>query len=49
MTNFVAGNTTKYSREFLLELALSPLSQKEPKDWEHIVSYAITKKVYSSM
>lgn len=41
------GNTGKYSREYLLELALSPLSRKEPRNWERITLYSIAKKVYS--
>ncbi|PNF34351.1 hypothetical protein B7P43_G15492 [Cryptotermes secundus] len=39
------GITGKYSREYLLELALSPLSRKEPKNWERIMLYSIAKKV----
>jgi hypothetical protein len=44
-TTPVAGNTVKYSREDLLELALSPLSRKEPKNLERIVLCSIAKKV----
>ncbi|KAJ9578580.1 hypothetical protein L9F63_005182, partial [Diploptera punctata] len=38
----VAGE--KYSRESLLDIALSPLSQREPKDWNHIMTLQIAKK-----
>lgn len=40
------GNIGKYSREYLLELALSPLSRKLPSNWERITSFSINKKVY---
>jgi hypothetical protein len=44
-TTRVAGNIVKYSREDLLDLALSPLSRKEPKNLERIMLCSIAKKV----
>ncbi|GFG33118.1 hypothetical protein Cfor_03414 [Coptotermes formosanus] len=38
-------NTGKYSREYLLELALSPISRKLPSNWERITSFSINKKI----
>ena len=44
---YCLGRAEKYTREALLDIALLPLSRKEPKDWENIMTLSIAKKVYN--